>query len=92
MKKTLLTLALIASAASAFAQGGINWGNNPSGFRAQIYGPDPGNASHSQTGQTSAGIPAGSTVYPGALLTGTGFSFTFWAGTSSTTSNNLSLF
>jgi hypothetical protein len=91
MKKTLLTMALVAAAASAFAQGGIAWGNNPSGFRAHIFGPDPGDSTLSKTGQTAAGIPAGSTTYAGALLTGTSFSFTFWAGSASTTSNNLQL-
>jgi hypothetical protein len=99
MKKTLLTALLVAGAAAAYGQGtmgAITWGNNLTGFRAQIYGPDPGNASLSTTGQSSIGNPTGSTVYGGPLLGGnaggTGFTFAFFAGPNTAASGALVLY
>jgi hypothetical protein len=96
MKKTLLTALLMAGAASVFGQGAIVWGNNPSGFRAPVYQPDPGNPTLQTTGQSSAGTPAGSTVYAGPLIgansgAGGSYTFAFFAGTSGQASNQLTL-
>jgi hypothetical protein len=90
MKKTLLTALLIAGAASAFGQGAINYGN-ATGFRAPVYGPDPGNGSLSTTGQSALGTPTGSTVYNGPLLQGTGFTFALFGGPLNTPSNTMFL-
>jgi hypothetical protein len=84
MKKILLTTLLTAGVASAFGQGAITWGNNPTGFRAPIYGLETtGDTSVAKSGQSSIGTPTGSTVYTGALLAGTGFTFAVFAGPSS---------
>jgi len=95
MKKTLLTALLVAGAASAFGQGAITWGNNPSGFRAPVYQPDPGNPGVSTVGQSSIGTPTGSTVYAGPLIGASGlggsYTFAFFAGTSGQASNQLTL-
>lgn len=93
MKKTLVTLAVAALTVSSFAQGTLNVLNFVSGqFRAPIYGPQAGAPATSITGNTSTGIPAGSTVYSGPLLAGTGFSFAVYAGAASVIDpNNLTL-
>jgi len=99
MKKTLLTALLVASAAATYGQatlGGITWGNNLTGFRQHIYGPDPGTPTLSLVGAASNDTPAGSTVYGGALLGGnaggTGFTFAFFAGPSTAASSDLVLY
>jgi hypothetical protein len=90
MKKTLLIALLMAGAASVFGQGAINWGNQAGG-RFPIYGPDPGNPSSSQSGQSSLGNPPGATAYNGALLQGTGFTFDVFAGPSAAPEGSLVL-
>jgi len=99
MKKTLLTALLIAGAASVFAQGTIGviqWGNNPTGFRAAIYNADPGSPTTATVGQSAIDTPPGSTVYNGPLLGASGagstYTFAFFAAPSGTTSNNLVLY
>jgi len=82
MKKTIITSVVLAGALSAFGQGLITWGNNPTGFRAPIYGPEA-DPSVSLSGQSALGTPGGSTVYGGALLTGTGYTFAVFAGPAS---------
>jgi PEP-CTERM motif len=99
MKKTLLTALLMLGAGTVvYGQttlGSINWGNNYSSanFRSVIYGPDaPGSgASHVGQSSNSLEIPTGSTVYPGPLLAGTGYTFAFFAGPSGSASNALLL-
>jgi len=80
----------MAGVASVFGQGAINWGNNTGG-RSPIYGPDPSNPSASLSGQSSLGSPAGTNVYGGPLLQGTGFTFDVWAGTTAATEGSLVL-
>jgi hypothetical protein len=81
MKKTLLTLALLATASASFAQGTLQIGNNFTGvLRAPIYGEDPANRFLSVSGQSALGTPAGTTVYNGPLLAGTGYTFALFAG------------
>ena len=71
MKKTLLTIIGTVLAVSAMATGAINVGNSFSPtFRAPIYADNPSDDSVSQTGQSSLGIPTGSTVYGGAIAAG----------------------
>jgi hypothetical protein len=80
MKKTLITTLLLAASLPAFSQGFLTWGNNPTGFRAPIYGPAPGATTLSVSGQSSLGTPSGATVYSGPLLSGTGYTFAIYAG------------
>jgi len=91
MKKTLLITLMMAGAASVFGQGAIQWGNTFSGFRSPIYGPDPANPSVLTTGNGSLSTPTGSTVFGGPLLQGAGFTFAIYVGSSSATSNQLTL-
>lgn len=84
MKKLALVTLVAATAASSFAQGFLEWGNNFTGTaRNPVYAPEPGNSSVSLSGQSALGVPTGSTVYSGALLQGTGFTFAVYAGPSS---------
>jgi len=87
MKKTLTTVLLLGLAVGAFAQGTINFGNNFTGsFRAPIYNFDPANSTAVIQGQSALGVPAGTTVYPGGLLSGANYTLALWAGSSA---NNL---
>jgi len=80
MKKILLTTLLVAAVAPAFAQGFLTWGNNPVGFRAPIYGPEPASITTSLSGASALGTPAGTTVYTGPLLNGANYAFEVWVG------------
>lgn len=79
----LLSLALIVQTVSG--QGLLTWGNNfpgaPATFRAPIYGteyyPD---AFGPISGQSSLGLPTGSTIYHAPLLSGTGYTFAVYVG------------
>jgi hypothetical protein len=84
MKKTLLLITMVmAGATSVFGQGALAWGNTFTGFRAPVYGPQPGDSSASLSGQSALGTPTGSTVYGGPLLNGGGFTFALFGGPSS---------
>ncbi len=92
----LAILVLSASAALAFSQGQITFGNNISGVLvAPVHGPEPdfvhygGDWADGKTGNTPTGVPAGTQMYSGALLEG--WSVSFWAapGTSITTGAQL---
>jgi hypothetical protein len=75
-----------------FAQGTIQIGNNFTGnLRNPIYGPDPADGLRSQSGQSALGTPAGTTVYGGPLLQGTGFTFALFAGPAGTPEAGLQL-
>jgi hypothetical protein len=92
MKKTLITLALLASAVVGFAQGTLQIGNSFTGvFRAPIYGVDPADATRAQSGQSALGNPAGTTVYGGPLVQGTGFTFALFAGAAGSAEGALQL-
>ena len=94
MKLVLISFLAVLSASVSFAQatqGMIICGNNVTGFRAPIYGPDPGNPDFSQAGQSSIGTPTGSTVYGGLLLKGSGYTMGFYVGPQSADSNALTL-
>lgn len=86
MKKTLVTIAVAALTISSFAQGTVNVLNNLSGtFRAPIYGPQAGNPGTSLNGNTATGLPAGTQVYSGPLLQGSGFTFAVYYGAATVT-------
>src|SRR5437867_1930281 len=51
--------------------------------RAPIYGPEPSDPTLALTGQTAAGIPAGTQTYGGILLGGTGYTLELWAAPAS---------
>jgi len=72
MKKSILTLVALSATFSVMGQGYINFSTRVSGVVVgHVYGADPAN--QRITGNTASETPAGSTVYPGALLAGTGF-------------------
>jgi len=82
MKKTLLTLALVATTAAAMAQGTIQFNNlnSAGGVRAPMYGINTNNPADSRTGNTAAGLPSGSQIYPAsALLSGSDWSAQLFA-------------
>ena len=80
----LIAAALLCTSSTLFGQGQIIFNNRVSGqVSAPIYGPDPASPLHAQTGNPSAGdlgFPAGTTVYAGYKLSGTGYSAQLWAG------------
>ena len=71
--------------------GMITWGNNVPGLRALIYGPDPADPTLALVGQSTSTleIPTGTTVYGGPLLSGTSYTFAFFAGPAGSPSNAL---
>lgn len=80
MKKLTLTLLALTTAISVFAQGTItlNTASAGNGVNIRIYGPEAGNAGLSKTGNTTANTPAGTQVYTGALLSGSGYIAQLW--------------
>ena len=77
---TTITAVLLLTNLAALAQGTVTFTTvTTTILRAPVYGPEPGNILLSKTGNTSAGIPAGTQVYTGALLTGSGFTAQLWA-------------
>src|SRR5436309_14284384 len=84
--KTPILLALFTSVTAAFGQGLISFDNfvDPSSF-IPIYGPDPSNPSLSLSGQSSMGVPPGTTVYGGPLLQGTRYVAALYGGPSTVT-------
>jgi hypothetical protein len=63
----------------ALAQGIVRNVNNATGFlSAKVYGHDPTNPYQKLSGNTTNGLPAGSTVYQGSALAGTGFTSQLW--------------
>lgn len=88
MKKTILTTVLVCATACAFAQGTIQFTARSTGtVIAHVYGAVPGIGQ--LTGNTASETPAGTQVYTGALLTGSGFTAQLWAGVNGTTEANL---
>jgi PEP-CTERM motif len=87
MNKILVTTILaLASAGASFAQGTISFGNQVgTGFISPIYDANPGAPTVQQTGNSTLGKPAGSTVYGGALLSGSGFDLALYYAPSSAT-------
>lgn len=69
----ILTLAFSTCALSLFAQGTVFFINHGTGFRAPIYGMQAGNPAVSLIGNAADSLPAGTTVYTGARLAGSGY-------------------
>jgi hypothetical protein len=78
MKKQILTaLITIGATASIMAQGYVNFSTRVTGtVVGHVYGP--GDATQ-LSGNTAAETPAGTQVYAGSVLTGSGYSATLWA-------------
>jgi len=92
MKKHLLAALLtVGIAASAFSQGNVAFVNNGSGFKAPIYGPELSNPALSIQGNTANGLPAGTAVYTGAPLAGSGYTAQVWSAPDATSSLQASL-
>jgi len=94
MKKTILTLSLLAGATAVYAQGTINWTDyvSPSktgpGFGITVFGPaTPTSPATDSLGNTINDTPAGTAVYAGAPLT-TGFEVGLYVDTSATAVHN----
>src|SRR5580765_5628416 len=100
MKKTLLmALFLAAAIQAAHSQATVGYlqaGNDfaSSAWRPLIYGPDTDAPLTIRTGQSADTfeVPTGTTVYHGPLLSGTGYTFAFFAGPAGTASNELTLY
>lgn len=78
MKTTLILAASLFVSVGAFGQGTIIFVNNFGAGKAPIYAPDLATPTVSKKGNTPAGLPAGTQVYTGALLSGTGFTAELW--------------
>ena len=92
MKKHLLAALLtVGIAVSAFSQGNVAFVNNASGFKAPIYAPELADPSVSIQGNTANGLPAGTAVYTGAPLSGSGFTAQIWSAPDATSSLQASL-
>lgn len=89
MKKTLLASLALSLAVGAYAQGTVVFNNNGTGYRAPVYAPQVGAASQSLLGNTATGTPAGTQVYTGGLLVGSGYTAQLFAGPAGTTDANL---
>ena len=85
MKTTLLGLAGALAVISSFAQGTIVVGNGITATRFPIYGPQLADPSIQVVGNGPLSAPTGSTVFTGALLSGTLYVIEFWAGPASAT-------
>jgi hypothetical protein len=81
MKTSLLGLAVVASAATAFAQGTVVFNNRVVGsVVTHVYGPNPSDPSTYQIGNGTGDTPAGTvdwSAYP--LISGPGFTAQLWA-------------
>jgi hypothetical protein len=84
MKKLTLTTIALAVAVSAFSQGTIQINNREAGVLvAPVYNVIPGREGEQLSGNTATGLPVGSQTYGGAtLLSGTGFTFALFGGSS----------
>jgi hypothetical protein len=85
MKKSLIITAFLALVGvNAFSQGTIRFVPNITGsYTTRIYAPDLVDPLREQHGNPVNGVPAGTTIYTGAALSGSGFTTTLWAGSSS---------
>lgn len=90
MKRSIITGILLLGVANVLAQGTINYNNRQSDVRAPVYGPlGPGDTT-AITGQSSIGIPAGTTDYGGRpLLAGAGYFAQLWAGPANSPESSL---
>lgn len=79
MKKTIIALLAVGTAASVLAQGTITFNNRVSGtIFTRVYAPQVGNPAVAQYGNTATDTPAGSAVYTGAGLAGSAWTAQLW--------------
>lgn len=91
MKNFITLSCILLSVQGALGQGTVRNVNNVTGLlSARIYGVDPANPTVQKQGNDASGVPAGSTVYGGAALAGTGFTVQLW-GIGGTTADRNSL-
>jgi hypothetical protein len=92
MKTILILLGLCSTVFSCFGQGTIQFANYVNGILlAPIFGVDRSNQFTEQHGQSSLGIPAGTTVYNSPLLQGPGYTVALYAGPKGAPANALQL-
>jgi hypothetical protein len=98
MKKTLLTTIALVVAVGAFAQGTVQFNNSTAGNLTKVYLPDGYNAygeasgvTPGRTGNTATDSVAGSTLYSGALLQGSGWTAQLWSANGSGVAESLLL-
>src|SRR5258707_7250205 len=85
MKKTLLTLIAVVAATSVLAQGRITFATKvTSDVNQTVYAPQTADPTTQQTGNTTGNNPAGTQVYTGAALTGSGWTAELWSAPGST--------
>jgi len=72
MKKSLAIITLLAGAASVYSQGQINYydyaTSQTTGFKIQVYTPNPANPAVTQYGQTSTSVPSGTATFGGTKI------------------------
>lgn len=80
MKKYIIALVALGTAASVFAQGQINYSTRVTGsVVGHVYAPEGPNSPVSKTGNTATETPGGTETYAGGFLTGSGYSAQLWA-------------
>lgn len=94
MKKLIATTIVAGFAVGAFAQatsGSLQWGNQfGSTFIQPIYAPSPLTPDVQVTGASALGKgPTGTTVYTGALLSGTGYTMGLFVAANNVTDSTL---
>jgi hypothetical protein len=80
MKKLVLGLIALTTAASVFAQGTVLFNNRTTGtIITHVYAPQTATPTVQVTGNGATDFPVGATVYTGAALTGSGWTAELWA-------------
>ena len=98
MKKVFLIASALLCTYGVFGQGTVVFNNRVAGtftgaqapLNAPIYGVDSAD-NRPKTGNTSTGVPQGSTTYGGAALLGSGFTIQLWGIGSSSYTTDASL-
>lgn len=80
MKKYIIALVALGTAASVFAQGQITYSTRVTGsIVGHVYNVEAPGSAVSKSGNTAAETPSGNQTYAGAFLTGSGWSAQLWA-------------
>lgn len=82
MKKNILVaLAILGVVASAYSQGTVTFNNlnSAAGLKSPVYGPQTGDATQLLQGNTATGLPVGTQVYTGPLLSGANYTAQIWS-------------
>ena len=90
--RTVALLTVLAPASAVLGQGFILFNNRVPGIlNAPVYNLEPSAPTTAKTGNTPAGLPAGTQTYDGPLVAGTGFTAQLWAGPLGTPDSGLTL-